>query len=95
MLLKPYLMTSFLAFILVYAYWQSRKEHWFWKAMLSIGLVHIGFMVVLCLINLAFPLIDSLPRVTFAVLTVFLGVEVKLALPVIETFRAREKRAIS
>jgi hypothetical protein len=73
-LLKVYLLTAFLFFILLSSYWESTSELWYWKAMVPISLVHAGIVTALVRLNFEFPQIDRLPRMTYSVLTLLLGV---------------------
>ena len=88
--LKLYLMTGFLMFILFYSYWESTKERWFWKAFIPISAGHMFVMLGLLTINLEFPQIDRLPRLTYGALTLVLGVEVLGSLRLLNALRSKE-----
>jgi hypothetical protein len=51
MLLKAYLLTTLLLFVLVSSYWKSTRELWFWRAMIPILLIHGGIVVGLARLN--------------------------------------------
>jgi hypothetical protein len=90
LLLKAYLLTAFLLFILLWSDWESTNELWFWKAMIPIILVHSGILLGLAKLNLEFPQIDRLPRLVYGALTVVLGVEVLGFTRIIEAFRRKQ-----
>jgi hypothetical protein len=87
--LKAYLLTTLLLFVLVSSYWKSTNESWFWKAMVPIILVHVGIVLGLAQVNLKFPQIDRLPRMTYGALTLLLGAEVLGFMRIIEAFRPK------
>jgi hypothetical protein len=92
LLQKAYLLTAFLLFTLISSYRESTNEHWFWKAMASIVLIHSGLVFGLAKLNLEFPQIDRLPRMAYGALTLLLGAEVLGFMRVIEAFRPREEK---
>jgi hypothetical protein len=76
LLLKAYLLTAPLLYVLLLRDWESTKHFWFWKAMIPIILVHSGIVLGLAMLNLEFPEIDRLPRAAYGVLAAILTVEV-------------------
>jgi hypothetical protein len=91
LLLKAYLLTALLLSGLLLSDWESTSELWFWKAMTPIVAVHSLVVLGLAKLNLEFPQIDRLPRVTYGVLTIVLSAEVLGSMRVIEAFRPKQK----
>jgi hypothetical protein len=91
LLLKAYLLTTFLLFALLSSYWESTNQLWFWKAMAPIGLAHSGIVVGLAVLNFELPQIDDLPRMIYGFLAVLLGAEVLGSMRIIEAFRPKQK----
>ena|SRR5271165_7233638 len=89
-LLKAYLLTTFLLFILLSSDWESTSELWFWKAMIPIILVHSGIVFGLAKLNFEFPQIDRLPRMVYGALTLVLGAEVLGSMRIIEACRPKD-----
>jgi hypothetical protein len=58
--------------------------------MIPILLVHSGIVLGLAKLNLEFPQIDRLPRVTYGVLMVVLSAEVLGFMRIIEAFRRKQ-----
>ena len=91
LLLKAYLLTTFLLFTLLASYWESTNARWFWKAMAPIVIVHLGIVLGLAKLNLEFPQIDRLPRMAYGALTLVLSAEVLVSMRVIEAFRPKHE----
>jgi hypothetical protein len=91
LLLKSYLLTTLLLYVLLLSDWKSTSELWFWKAMIPIITVHAAIVLGLAKLNLEFPQVDRVPRVTYGVLTAVLAAEVLGSTRIIEAFRPKQK----
>jgi len=92
LLLKIYLLTTFLLLIVFYAYWESTKELWFWKAMIPILLIHSLVIFGLVKLNTQFPEIDRIPGVDYGALTLVLTAEALVSRRFIEAMRPRRAK---
>lgn len=90
-LLKAYLLTALLLSGLLLSYWESTCELWFWRGMIPIITAHTLIVLGLAKLNLEFPQIDRLPRVTYGVLAAVLAAEVLGFMRVIEVFRPKKE----
>jgi len=90
---KTYLLTICLSFALLWGYWESVAERWFWKVMVAIVIVHTGILFVIARINLQFPEIDRVPRVAYGILSLVLAGEVLAARSLIEAHRPHDRRS--
>jgi hypothetical protein len=90
-LLKAYLLTTFLLFIILSSDWESTNKLWFWKAMTPIILVHSGIVLGLAKLNFEFPGIDRVPRMVYGALTLILGAEVLGSMRIIEACRPKRE----
>lgn len=92
LLLKAYLLTALLAYILLSSYWESSGQRWFWEAMALVLLFHSPIVLALAKLNLEFPQIDRIPMATYSVLTLILGAELLISLRIIEAFRRKSRK---
>lgn len=91
LLQKAYLLTVFLLFVLLWAYWGSITESWFWKAMTGILLVHSLVVIGLAKMNLQFPEMDQLPGIVYGALSMILAGEVAASIWFIDTCRPKHR----
>jgi FtsH-binding integral membrane protein len=91
LLLKAYLLTTLVFYVLLLGDWKSTSELWFWKAMIPIALIHLGIVLGVAKLNLDFPQIDRLPRVTYGGLTGVLVAEVLAFDRIVEAFRPKPR----
>jgi hypothetical protein len=91
LLLKAYLLTTLLLYVLLLGDWASTRALWFWKAMIPIVTLHAAVVLGLAKLNLEFPQMDRVPRVTYGVLTVVLSAEVLGFMRIIEAFRPKKR----
>ena len=91
LLQKVYLLTVVLFFAVLWGYWGSTDERWFWKAMAPIVLIHSVIVFGIAKVNLAFPGIDELPGIVYSGLGFVLTGEILGSRWVIERCRARKQ----
>jgi len=91
-LLKAYLLTVGVFFVVIFAYWESIREAWLWKAMVLFAVIHSCIILGMIALNLNFPWIDRLPRVAYAAVAWVALAETLLALAIIRRFRSRVDR---
>lgn len=90
-LLKAYILTALIAFMIFGSYWAFRKERWLWEAVSIIAPLHLGIVFSVVLFNLDFPQIDHLPRITYTILSLLFFIEASIARRIIEYYRRKAK----
>ena len=87
-LAKAYLLTFLIIFLVLYVYWKSIRDWWFWRAVLVVLLLHSAIVVALVVLNLNFPGIDHLPRMAYQGVSILFVVEGRAALWIVARSQA-------
>src|SRR5690348_5924612 len=65
---RSYLLAVAFFGVVIYAYWQSIRRIWFWKAMAMIVPVQVGIVYVVFKFDLVFPSLDKHPWIVYVLL---------------------------
>ena len=82
--LKAYLLTTLLFGALLVPEYPPVRSGWFWKATLSIAVMHLLILVGLVAVSLEVPEVDELPRMMYGVLALVLVLEWRLSVRIIQ-----------
>ena len=84
--------TALLVYIVLLSNWEFIAEVWFWKAIISIAVIHSGILVAIVTLNLDFPGIDTLPRLVYGVLVIILSLEVVVFRWLLNVYRPEHRQ---